>query len=633
MTSLRLGLRLAVTPAARVRTALLALAAALGSSILLVTLAAGHHQLATATSYQAEMPRLVLVVVSAIGLPCTVLVATVARLAASVRDRRLANLRLIGLTPNQTRLVGTGEAGGAALTGVVLGWIGFWLVRPLLLGHAPAGAAWGEFFAPSIAGQVLVVIGIPTVAIIASVLPTRAQVGDALAVSRRADRRPPGWWRLLPLAAGVATCFTIVARGAADDSDISGLRVACLFAGVGLTAVGMLVVMPVLVRLLTRLVTNRALGPAQRIAVRRLEAQPAGVARIIAALLIGLFLATGARFVLVAFQSTPQYVTQARDLERGQRVTVLAQQDEAPEVATGVAGIDGVRDVVDLPTLGVSHTGVSAIVATCAELALLDSGLQGCRDGEAMWLGDDQSDFLTEYSPGAVRHGMVTWSTSSDDESASGAPVVRLPLDLATMSPGDGQQASSEALAPLYATVIIPPALAGQLPAHTQHTLLVTGGPGRDLGPRLAQAGFQVDSYAGGYEDYDFVATMRSVIWMVAGIVLGVGLLALTVSAIDRAVQRRKEVVALQLVGLGRGVIRRAQALETAVPVVAGAVLAVALGALAGATYLTLDESVAVPWEQTVVLAAVAVLGGLVVTAVSVLACAPRLRPEEIRAE
>ena len=46
------------------------------------------------------------------------------------------------------------------------------------------------------------------------------------------------------------------------------------------------------------------------------------------------------------------------------------------------------------------------------------------------------------------------------------------------------------------------------------------GGPGRDLGDRLIAAGFQADN-GGYYDDYDFVATMRSVIWTVAGVVLG----------------------------------------------------------------------------------------------------------------
>lgn len=632
MTSLLLGLRLAVTPAARLRTAMLALTALLGTTILLITVAAGRHQLVTATSYQSEMPRLVSVIVAVIVLPCAVLVATVARLSASLRDRRLANLRLIGLTPNQTRLVGTGEAGSGAALGALLGWAGFWLARPLLLGHAPAGPAWGDFFRPTVGDQVLVLIAIPTVAILASVLPARSSVDDALAITQRADRRPPGWWRLAPLGAGVATCLLVTANAPQDDAEVTNLMVAALFVGIGLTAVGMLLVLPVLVRLLTRLTAGRSLGAAQRIAVRRLEAQPAGVARIIAALLIGLFLATGARFVLVSFESTPQYETQARDVERGQRVTVLASQAEAAGTAARLADVAGVRDVVDLPTLTVPGTGTQAVVATCADFAHLDAALVGCRDSEAMWLGSYDPSFFAEYAPDAVQDGKLTWSTNSDNEAARPKPVVRLPLDLPTMSPAAGQHSSSDALSPLYADAIIPPAVAGELPPSTQHTLLVVGGPGRDLGARLVAAGFQADN-GGYYDDYDFVATMRSVIWTVAGVVLGIGLLALTVSAIDRASQRRKEVVALQLVGLGRRVIRRAQGLETAVPVVVGSVLAVGLGAVAGATYLSLDGSSTIPWEQTLVLGGVAVVGGLVVAAVSMVACAPRLRPEEIRAE
>jgi hypothetical protein len=629
VTVLLLGLRLSITPAARLRTALLALAAAIGAAIVLVTLAAGQHQLATATSYRAEMPRLILIIVAAVALPCTVLVATVARLSASLRDRRLANLRLIGLGPNQTRLVGTGEAGGAALLGTVLGWAGFWLVRPLLLGHSPAGATWGDFFSPTILDQVLVVVGIPAVAILASVLPARSSVGDALALTRRADRRPPGWWRLLPLAAGVALCLSVLASGP-RDAEISDRQVAVLFGGIGLTAVGMLLVLPVLVRLLTRLTSGRQLGPARRLAVRRLEVQPAGVARIIAALLIGLFLATGARFVLVAFESTPQYVTQARDVERGQRVAVLASQAEADDVIAGIAKVEGVRDVIDLPTLSIPDSGVRAIVATCADFARLESGIRGCRDDEALWFSDNDPIFVADYYPQAVRDGEVIWSTESDDESATPVEVVSTPLDLATV--GDGSRFSTDALSPLSINAIIPPAVAGDLPTNTQHTMLVVGEPGRHLGERLSAAGFQVESYAG-YEDYDFVATMRSVIWTVAGVVLAVGLLALMVSAIDRATQRRKEVVALQLVGLGRGVIRRAQGLETAVPVVIGSVLAVGLGALSGATFLSLDDTTTIPWGQTVVLGCAAVVGGLLVAAVTMIACAPRVRPEEIRAE
>jgi hypothetical protein len=50
-------------------------------------------------------------VLLAVGVPVVVLVSTAARLSASVRDRRLASLRLIGLPPASTRLVVRSKSG------------------------------------------------------------------------------------------------------------------------------------------------------------------------------------------------------------------------------------------------------------------------------------------------------------------------------------------------------------------------------------------------------------------------------------------------------------------------------------------------------------------------------------------
>jgi len=377
----------------------------------------------------------------------------------------------------------------------------------------------------------------------------------------------------------------------------------------------MLLVLPVLVRLLTRLTAGRALGPAQRLAVRRLEAQPAGVARIIAALLIGLLLATGARFVLVAFESSSAYVQSERNVKVQQRVEVSTTQEEAASVAARIAQADGVTSVVDVPVLH-SQEGMEAMVATCDQLAAIAPGFAGCRDGEPMRLA----------SEGTTSHWSAPMTWSADDQTSQ--DTVRTPADL-PLATIDGPV--FEALSPVYADIILPPEMVGDLPPGTMHSILAVGPPGPDLAGRLADLGFGASYY--GTEEFEFVATMRSVIWTVAAVVLGIGLLALTVSAIDRASQRRKEVVALQLVGLGPGVIRRAQGLETAAPVVIGSVLAVGLGALSGATYLSLIDGSSTPWEQTLVLGGVAVVGGLVVAAVSMVACAPRLRPEEIRAE
>lgn len=623
MTSLWLGIRLALTPAARIRTTLLVLAAVLVGVVALTTAAAGRFELAHASAYQAEMPRLVLAAVAAVTLPCAVLLATVARLSAALRDRRLANLRLIGLTPTQTRLVGAAETGVATAVGGVVGWLLFGALRPILVGHPVAGRSWDGAFSPAPVDQLLVLIGIPAVVVLAGLLPTRTTTLDPLAIAHRADRTPPGWWRLMPLVVGTALCAVVVIQGHQLSSEATNRQVALLFGGVGLLGIGLVLVLPVLVRLLTRALTGRPLGAASRVAIRRLEAQPAGVARIVGALLVGLFLVTGARYVLVAFESTPQYLEAAHNIEDGQQLTISSTAATATRDTDRLLDQPGVRDVVDVPTLDFRRLGLQALVATCAELPRLGIEATGCRD-EPMWLDDWTVSYLRESAPARRIADGVPWSAGAEQRREV---VLRTPVDLPVI-----ETAGYDGSGPVYADAVIPPALVGELPDSTRHPLLVSADPGRDLPDRLSALGFSVDTYPA-YEEYDFVATMRTIIWTIAAVVLGIGLLALAIATLDRAVQRRKEVVALQLIGLSPRVLRRAQLLESALPLTIGIVLSVGLGALAGATYLTLDESVGMPWSQTWRLAGIGVVGGLVVAAVCMLAATPRLRPEEIRAE
>lgn len=104
----------------------------------------------------------------------------------------------------------------------------------------------------------------------------------------------------------------------------------------------MVLVIPVFVRLCATILVRFGRGPVTRIAGRRLEAQPAGVTRLVAALLIGLFLVTGARFGLVVFESTPQYLAAERSLVREQRVTFDVDGRHATAVATRARSVVGV---------------------------------------------------------------------------------------------------------------------------------------------------------------------------------------------------------------------------------------------------------------------------------------------------
>jgi putative ABC transport system permease protein len=638
VTSLLLGWRLAASPASRLRSVLTLLTMVAGSVVLLGVAAVARAEMgASASAYsRQDLGRLVLVVVVTIAVPLAVLVATVSRLSASLRDRRLANLRLMGLTPGQTRAVAASESAAVAVLGTLLGWGLFWLVRPLLADRVIAGRTWPDLlFRPTLLDQLLVLVCLPGLAALLGVLPQRGTADTALARARRADRRPPSPWRVVPLVCGIAVCLGVVANG--QQQDIPSSLVTALFAGVGLTGLGLVLVVPVFVRLLAALLLTATRGPAARIASRRLEAQPAAVTRVVAALLIGLFVVTGARFVLVAFESTPQYVAAERNIKQGERIAVYS--DIAPgQVVRRVLALDGVEDALAVPRVTSTCTGQgscwSALVVTCAELRRITPDLPGCHDGVPMWLGQDTPDFIRDIDPELARRDTLVWKAGSADTKET--EVLTTPVAMETYETADARW-HPDLLGPIQADAILPPSLVGTLPPETMYEVLVTGPPGRSLMDTLDRSNALGSAYgyttSAGYEDYDFVAGLRTLVWTVAGLVLAIGLLAFAVAAIDRAVERRREVVALQLVGVPRRVLRRAQWVEALVPVVVGSVLAVALGALAGATYLSIDEGLLMPWSQTVRLALAAALGGTVVAGLTVVASAPRIRPEQIRRE
>ena len=194
---------------------------------------------------------------------------------------------------------------------------------------------------------------------------------------------------------------------------------------------------------------------------------------------------------------------------------------------------------------------------------------------------------------------------------------------------------TSSELSPLTASVLMPPSLVDlrELPASTQIEVLVLGTPGRTLADKLAGAGLTVESSAD-FGFYDYVAGLRAIVWTVAAVLLSVGLLAFAVAAVDRAVNRRREVVALQLVGVPASLLRRAQWVEAALPIGVGTVFAIGTGLLAAAAYLTYGSAGHwTPWHAAGILALISLTGAAAIAGLTVIAANPRIRPDLIRAE
>ncbi|TDE14045.1 FtsX-like permease family protein [Jiangella asiatica] len=633
IAAVALGVRLAWgSPGRRVRSLSVLAASAVGTSVLLAVWAIATSRVGSTGAFSdQEVGRLIAGVVAAVALPVVVLAATVGRLSAQLRDRQLANLRLLGLSAAQTRTVAAAEAGLVAVVGTALG------------AALTVALAWvrGTDLVPSPAACAAVILGLPAVTVAVAVLPQRLDLRRALDRARKSDVRRPSPWRAAPLGVGLVLC--LLARRANNDFMITGSEVATVFAGLALVSLGIILVVPVFVRLLADLLARGFSGPTAMVAARRLQAQPAATTRVIAALMVGLFLLVGARSVVVAFEETPQYAAAADHIENGQRAAVTVPAGGLDAARRDVLALPGVRDTFAFPvltgevTLGapgdpVERVPVAALVAGCDELRRFAPAVDGCVDGVVSSLTPRWVP--RELGGTGAPDTAALWSGTAD---APAAGAVEVPISEARIT-GTGEGSLDEPtwdIRPLWADLLVPPGTPGveSLTTRADTTLVVVAGPGRDLYQQLDALGLTATTRED-IEYYDFVAGMRTVIWTLAAVVLSIGLLTFAVAAGDRAVARRRELTSLLLVGTPPTLLRRAQWLEAALPTALGCVAAIVSGLFAGSTYLQLGSDMGdPPWQQSALLLGIAVLASAAVAGVTVIGVGSRLKAEHIRAE
>lgn len=628
--AVRLGLRLAGVGATRgaggaawLRSGMVALAGCVGT-VLLLALAAivSAEQLRRPEVFSdPDLRNLMLSVIAAVAVPILVLAATVGRLSAALRDRRLANLRLLGLTPSQTRLVAAVEAGVAATVGSLVGLLVFLAAHPLLADVHVAGRHWAPgSLSPTWWEYLVGLLLVPFVVAGVSALPARLGPVSTLTTVRRADARRPGWWRVVPLLLGAAMSTYVIVVSSHENADsLFGF----VIAGAVLLALGIVLTVPVFVRLVADLLV-RCSRPTLVIAGRRLQAQPAGMSRVVAGLLIGLFVVTGARGVVVAFEDTSEYRAQAARQSLGESVTLRPEASRVAGLEAAIAGADGIRETLVTSELhakcGDGGGCAWAIVASCAQLAKVAPDLTGCRDDRPAWLPG-----IAELAAPSMAGPEMDWYTSSH----------RRTPGLSLSSPERTLTSRYPLTDMLGVAVFLPRSLPGvaALAAQSRPELVVVAEPGVDITRALAPAG--VHNLPPSDHSYlTFVSRLRAIVWAVAAVILAVGLLTYAIAALDRAVARRRELVAIQLLGVGPAMLRRTQWVEAALPLGIGSALGVGLGLLAGGAYLGFGGiAYKAPWTPALVLAVIAMGCSVVAAGLTVLAASPRIRPDLIRTE
>ncbi len=639
MTDVRIAARLALA-AGPTRTTLIAAGYVIGVAVLLLATAVPNAAFGGDDGTAGDR-RIGIALSLVLALPVTVLLASVTRLSAAVRDRRLASLRLLGVDAGRTARIAGLEALLLAVFSVLVG------VLIYVMAISPAvralDAGWRQWFEgrpldPPNVGWAAALLGVPLLSVLVSLAPVRAVARTPIAIRREAPTVRPGWWRLLPFATGIVLLTLLVAQPNPAGSRITQIQIALLLGGVVLLTIALPLVVPLLVRLAADGAARSTRSVPWLIAARRLQQQPAATTRLVAVLLVGLFLLAAGLSALTPFERSAQYLRALRASTAGpQRVDVIVDPSATID-ATRVRAIPGVLALVPRRPVGRACTpqeqngAVAAVcgsvfIGTCAELTAFSSGITGCRDDQPAWLQPEQTKH--DEQPRTTR-----LIVDPDDQEAGalagrstqiavpGFIDVRFNSDDPAWNPG--------------VTLFVPtatPGITGLLAAPHQWQAALVGGaaPTAALIAAVGPAGRILTEDT---SELNTVGGYRAVLYAVTVIVLAICLVGLLITGIDHAVERRRHLAALTLIGVQPAVVRRSQLLQALTPLIVGVPLAGCGGLLTGAAYLALiGQSTTTPWPAVSAVTAAALAAAFLVATATVAGLGGRIKPVDFRRE
>ncbi|QIK84664.1 ABC transporter permease [Sanguibacter sp. HDW7] len=602
-------------------------------------------------------------------VPVAVLLLTVGRLSSETRDRRLASLRVLGLSPARTRLVAVGENVGAALVGTLLG-------AGATLAVLPAIGRWGvsegwlvEPLVVSVPTAVVGVLGVVALSGVLAAAGTTRRTGDPRAARAISARRTPVPWSLVPLAAG-AGMLLYVAHGAPEGENVRN-ETGWFLAGSLLCAVAVAFV-PALLSSWAAALLARAPWTSTRLAARTIQTEPRGAARLVAGVGVVILLASAALGGLGAALSTPEFLDAQRNETTGPRQDWIRGAGAAPGAAereiwsesedlrpltdaevAQLAALPGVRSVLrvarstDLLCDDGTYCG-EVFVGTCDQLAAIAS-VTGCDDARVSRIALSRTTGLGAATGPATSR--ITLLGDPPEGSGDALPpalaegVVDVPegtprTDVAVDGPDilldvDAQEASW-----VYgpaASFFVPESLvADEVGWRTSGRIVIDGG--RVVAEKVQSAASALGVAIAFYPDDDYTAGMKVRAAVLSGIaiVVGIVLVGFLLAAVDRTRERRRATGRLVATGVPPGVLRRAQLWQVGLPLALAALLGAGCGRLLTDAYLAIGNADGFGGAE--VYAQDWLVGGLVVACVGVLAVAVasarvRLTPDLLRAE
>ncbi|MFF9106723.1 FtsX-like permease family protein [Streptomyces sp. NPDC014805] len=559
-------------------------------------------------------------------LPLAVFLAVCARLSAAARARRLAALRLLGVSRKGVQRVNAAETVAAALAGAVLGLGGYWVVNQVVSRIGLPGFKWfpsdGSLSWQSV---FICLLGCPALAWFVGRLGARRAAATPLEVRRSAVAKPPAKWGLLPLVPGLGIVTGYCVLGATGhaprDTKLSSILMPM---AVVLVGTGLVLALPLLSRVLARRIARWTQSLSLGLAMRRNEVEPGGALRVATGLVLLVYAASLVQGVLIELDQVSRNVSPVQ-IYSVSLVRMSAGQQRALE------NIDGLRGhVVEVRAEAESDNADSlsttALIATCSQIRAIVPDAGACvGDRLVRLVNQTVGDYDNVTKPGE------SYSLPLAKGGDRRLVHLRIPSENLRYHDWPG-------IAALSSSVLIPPSSlpVGYRPANADLTLVSDSDPETvrhvldaigavDPTIEVRPHGINVDAL----RQVDVVKTLLAV-GMVLGLVIGVA--AYLVAAADRAVERRSQVTALALLGARPWTLRAVQVAQVVVPLAVGLVLAVVAGKAAESSYLVTGGG-DIFWDgEGVPLLIACALGAVVVAALGSLPLVGRrIDPELIR--
>ncbi|BCB83247.1 FtsX-like permease family protein [Phytohabitans suffuscus] len=492
--------------------------------------------------------------------PVVVFVAMTARVGGPRRELRFAAARLAGATRLQTAVLAATETALAAVAGTLLGWLTFVLLRPAVASQVTLGHGMPVFVEDvrvPLAALLVVLLGVPLVAVGTTLVALRPVQLTPLGVRHRGRRRPPGLWRLAPILGGLLGVWYSTTLSRAETVTTSTPQqiatqvlstLSALSILVGFFLAGAWVCMWV-----SRGMARLSRSVTSLMVARRIAADPYSTFRMVGGAAIAVYVATTLGFVAAA-NGQPG---------RSDNQTLFGAG--RPVLDPGVVAVH-VRGATDAEVAPLMSDGVVVVrlaaddrlVVSCQDLArVTDLGCPLPVYREGFFGGQDYlrlEDLFTLPTPDASSADLIFQPSALAEPGpeAGGLPVQTL------LVPTDGTAAAQERVRTLAA---------GTVPLSRSRT-----SDDLAVGPLLD------------------VTALAGVLPYAMVFVLVLTACSLTVSVITGVLERRRAFAALRASGVSLGQLRRVVLLETGAPLAITVLFGVGLATLQSLATIRPDD-------------------------------------------